>query len=67
MFMLMLAAFKTLLFRYSGQPDIIVGTPTAGRDRLETESLIGFFINMVAMRSPIPVPDILLSENSWAA
>jgi amino acid adenylation domain-containing protein len=53
MFMLMLAAFKTLLYRYTGQPDIIVGTPTAGRDRIETESLIGFFINMVMMRSDL--------------
>ena len=53
MFMLMLAAFKTLLYRYTGQPDIIVGTPVAGRDRIETESLIGFFINMVAMRSDL--------------
>ena len=51
MFMLMLAAFKTLLYRYTGQPDVIIGTPVAGRDRIETESLIGFFINMVVMRS----------------
>ncbi|HEX7333866.1 MAG TPA: amino acid adenylation domain-containing protein [Pyrinomonadaceae bacterium] len=53
MFMLMLAAFKTLLYRYTGQPDIIIGTPVAGRERIETESLIGFFINMVAMRSDV--------------
>ena len=53
MFMLMLAAFKTLLYRYSGQSDIIIGTAVAGRERIETESLIGFFINMVAMRSDL--------------
>ena len=53
MFMLMLAAFKTLLYRYTGQPDIIVGTPIAGRERIETESLIGFFINTVVMRSDL--------------
>lgn len=50
LFMTMLAAFYALLYRYSGQEDIIVGTPIAGRHRLETESLIGFFINTLCLR-----------------
>ncbi|NLR67705.1 non-ribosomal peptide synthase/polyketide synthase [Chitinophaga varians] len=51
LFMTLLAAFKVLLFRYSGQEDICVGSPVAGRTRQETESLIGFFINTLALRS----------------
>jgi hypothetical protein len=50
-FMAALAAFKVLLFRYSGQLDIVVGVPFAGRTRLETEVLIGFFVNTVVLRS----------------
>lgn len=41
-FMTLLAALQTLLYRYTGQEDICVGTPIAGRDRRETEGLIGF-------------------------
>lgn len=52
-FMLMLAAFKVLLYRYSGQQDIVVGTPTAGRNRAEIEGLIGFFVNTLVMRSQL--------------
>jgi len=51
LFMAMLAAFKVLLYRYSGQGDICVGTPVANRGRAETESLIGFFVNTLALRS----------------
>ncbi|HVI43217.1 MAG TPA: amino acid adenylation domain-containing protein [Chitinophaga sp.] len=51
LFMTLLAAFKVLLFRYSGQEDICVGSPIAGRTSQETESLIGFFINTMALRS----------------
>jgi len=50
-FMVMLAAFKTLLGRYSGQEDIIVGSPIAGRMRPETTDLIGFFVNTLAFRT----------------
>ena len=50
LFMTLLAAFQTLLMRYSGQADILVGTPIAGRTRVETESLIGLFTNTVVMR-----------------
>ncbi|HKD74280.1 MAG TPA: amino acid adenylation domain-containing protein, partial [Ktedonobacterales bacterium] len=49
-FMLLFAAFLTLLTRYTGQEDIVVGTPVAGRQRRETEDLIGFFINTLALR-----------------
>jgi amino acid adenylation domain-containing protein len=50
-FMTLLAAFKTLLFRLTGQDDILVGTPIAGRNRVEVEPLIGFFINTCVMRT----------------
>jgi len=50
LFMLLLAAFATLLQRYAGQPDILVGTPVAGRTRPETERLIGFFVNTLVLR-----------------
>ncbi|HEX7240350.1 MAG TPA: amino acid adenylation domain-containing protein, partial [Longimicrobiaceae bacterium] len=49
-FMTLLAAFSTLLARYSGQTDVVVGTPIAGRGRGETEGLIGFFLNTLALR-----------------
>ncbi len=50
LFMVLLAAFQTLLARYSGQQDLAVGTPVAGRNRLEIEGLIGFFINTLVLR-----------------
>ena len=51
LFMTLLAAFKTLLYRYSGQSDINVGTPHANRNRTETEGLIGFFVNTLVLRT----------------
>ena len=53
LFMLLLAAFQVLLYRYTGQEDICVGTPVAGRTRAEVEDLIGFFINTLVMRSDL--------------
>jgi amino acid adenylation domain-containing protein len=53
LFMTLLAAFKVLLYRYTGQEDIIVGSPVAGRDRLEIENLIGVFINTIALRTQL--------------
>ncbi|PJI70434.1 condensation domain-containing protein, partial [Pseudomonas asiatica] len=50
-FMLLLASFQTLLHRYSGQADIRVGVPTANRNRVETERLIGFFVNTQVLRA----------------
>ena len=49
-FMTLLSAFLTLLHRYSGQTDLVVGTPIANRNRLEIEGLIGFFVNTLALR-----------------
>ncbi|WP_404824747.1 amino acid adenylation domain-containing protein [Pseudomonas tussilaginis] len=51
LFMLLLASFQTLLHRYSGQDDIRVGVPIANRDRLETERLIGFFVNTQVLKA----------------
>ncbi|MEX3526072.1 MAG: amino acid adenylation domain-containing protein [Burkholderia sp.] len=50
-FMLLLAAFQALLHRYTGQDDIRVGVPVANRNRVETERLIGFFVNTQVMRA----------------
>ncbi|MGA9769161.1 MAG: MupA/Atu3671 family FMN-dependent luciferase-like monooxygenase [Blastocatellia bacterium] len=48
-----LATFKALLYRYTGQTDIVIGTPIANRSRLETEKLIGFFLNTLVMRTDL--------------
>ncbi|HEX6719581.1 MAG TPA: amino acid adenylation domain-containing protein [Pyrinomonadaceae bacterium] len=53
LFMTLLAAFKVLLFRYTGERDIVVGAPIAGRNRVETENLIGFFVNSLALRTDL--------------
>ena len=49
--MTLLAAFQVLLYRYSGQEDVVVGSPIANRSRTETEELIGFFVNTLVLRS----------------
>ncbi|HET6976572.1 MAG TPA: amino acid adenylation domain-containing protein [Pyrinomonadaceae bacterium] len=53
LFMTLLAAFKTLLYRYTGQTDILVGTPVANRNRLQIEPLIGFFVNTLVLRTRV--------------
>ncbi|MBD2093757.1 amino acid adenylation domain-containing protein [Trichocoleus sp. FACHB-591] len=53
LFMILLAAFKTLLYRYTGQEDILVGSPIANRDRVEIEGLIGFFVNTLVLRTSL--------------
>ena len=50
-FMVLLAAFDVLLAQYTGQDDLVVGTPIAGRTRSEVESLVGFFVNTIALRT----------------
>ena len=52
-FMTMLAAFNILLFRYVDQPDIVVGTDVANRTNLQTEALIGFFVNLLVLRNDL--------------
>ncbi len=52
-FMVLLAAWQLLLGRYAGQDDVVVGTPVAGRTRVELEGLIGFFVNTLAMRTDL--------------
>ncbi len=51
LFMVLLAAFQALVHRYTGLEDLIIGTPVAGRNRIETEGLIGFFVNTLLLRS----------------
>ncbi|AVH67903.1 amino acid adenylation domain-containing protein [Nostoc sp. 'Peltigera membranacea cyanobiont' N6] len=51
LFMTLLAAFGTVLHRYTGQEDILIGSPIAGRNQVETEELIGFFVNTLAIRT----------------
>jgi amino acid adenylation domain-containing protein len=52
-FMVLLAGFQTLLARLSGQRDVVVGSPIANRDRAETEGMIGFFVNLLALRADL--------------
>ena len=51
LFMILLAAFKTLLFRYTHQDDILVGSPIANRNLAEIQGMIGFFVNTLVLRS----------------
>jgi len=51
LFMTLLAAFATLLYRYTSQDDIVVGSPIANRNRSEVEPLIGFFVNTLVLRT----------------
>jgi amino acid adenylation domain-containing protein len=53
LYMTLLAAFKALLYRCTGQRDIVIGTPIAGRNFVELEKLIGFFVNTLALRSDL--------------
>jgi amino acid adenylation domain-containing protein len=53
LYMTLLAAFQALLLRYTGQEDIVVGSPIAGRNRVEIEGLIGFFVNTLVMRTDL--------------
>jgi len=52
-FMTLLAAFQVLLYRYSGQEDVVVGSPIANRNRTEIEGLIGFFVNTLVLRTDL--------------
>ncbi|GMQ82705.1 MAG: hypothetical protein BMS9Abin05_2164 [Rhodothermia bacterium] len=53
LFMTMLATYKVLLYRYSGQEDLVVGAPISGRNRLEAEKTIGLFLNMIPLRTQL--------------
>jgi len=53
LFMTLLAAFKTLLYRYTGEVDILVGSPIANRQRAELEQLIGLFVNTLVLRTDL--------------
>ncbi|RKG57303.1 amino acid adenylation domain-containing protein, partial [Corallococcus sp. CA054B] len=60
-FMVMLATWQLLLSRYSGQEDVSVGSPVAGRNRSELEGLIGFFVNTVILRARLS-PQLTVGE-----
>ncbi len=65
LFMVLLAGLEALLFRLTGQEDFCVGAPVAGRTRLETEPLIGLFVNTLAHRADLsgePLLDTLLAR-----
>lgn len=53
MFMAILTAYKALLIRYCQEDELVVGVPYAGRNRAETEGLMGAFLGAVALRTPI--------------
>ncbi len=57
LFMTLLAAWQAVLYRYTGQDDILVGSPVAGRDRRELEGLIGLFVNTVVLRGELADAD----------
>ena len=57
LFMVLLAAFKTLMYRYTGQSDICIGSPIANRQHGETEGLIGMFVNTLALRTQVEPED----------
>ena len=61
LFMVLLAAFQTLIWRHTDQEDVVVGAPIANRTRKETESVIGFFVNALVMRTLIK-PDLTFRE-----
>ncbi|MEO7676802.1 MAG: condensation domain-containing protein, partial [Verrucomicrobiota bacterium] len=53
LFMTLTAAFKTLLFRYTGEEQVTIGSPISGRNKVETENLIGFFVNTIVLRTAV--------------
>src|SRR6185503_5480161 len=62
LFMTLLAAFQVLLSRYTGQDDIMVGTPIANRNLAETERLIGFFVNTLVLRVSLHGRDLTFRQ-----
>lgn len=65
LFMTLLAGFNVVLNRYSGQTDLVVGSPVAGRDAAETEEIVGFFVNTLLMRTDLsgdPTVKVLLAR-----
>lgn len=71
MFMTLLAAYKVLLLRYTGQEDLVVGTPAANRSRVELENVIGYLVNMLVLRtraeSGLPFQEFLKRVSETAA
>ncbi|MCL6751962.1 amino acid adenylation domain-containing protein [Nostoc sp. CCCryo 231-06] len=65
LYMTLLAAFQVLLYRYTGQEDFLVGSPTTGRSRTDAAALVGYFVNPVVLRSPLVLRSAQspLSEN----
>jgi amino acid adenylation domain-containing protein len=57
LFMGLLSVTKALLYRYSGQPDLIIGTPVAGREHFDLEEQIGFFVNTLPLRTRLEAQD----------
>ncbi|NES43565.1 amino acid adenylation domain-containing protein, partial [Moorena sp. SIO2C4] len=53
LYMILLAAFQVLLYRYTGQEDILVGSPTSGRTKAEFASIVGYFVDSVVMRADL--------------
>src|SRR5205085_8276432 len=53
LFVALLAAFNTLLYRYTGQEDLLIGTSTAGRKRPEVQGLMGYFLNTLVLRTKL--------------
>jgi len=65
LFMTLLAAFETLLYRYTGLEDVVVGSAIAGRNQAELESLIGFFVNTLVLRGDLSGNPSFRTLLSW--
>ncbi|MFC0215032.1 amino acid adenylation domain-containing protein [Paenibacillus chartarius] len=61
LYMVLLAAYQALLAKYSGQADIVVGSPVAGRSHPSVERIVGMFVNMIPVRT-FPSPDLTVTE-----
>lgn len=60
-YIVLLSAYQTLLYRYSGQEDFAIGTPVANRPQTELENVVGFFVNTLVLRTPIEELDTFAS------
>ena len=65
-FMLRLALVKAWLARLTGADDVLIGSPVAGRDRSETEALVGFFVNLLPLRTSLDGRPVV-RRKSWSA
>ena len=64
--MTFLAAYQLLLARFSGQDEVLTGTPTAGREQREFQNMQGYFVNPVVIRTQLGAGEIELPRTAWS-